>query len=128
MESLATWLANNASRVWAFIIGFISLYGASIVLLVIALVKAKLKAITEANAMTEKEKKLVDNFMNALDEFKTAIIENSNANTQKRIEAMKEIADLANAENEKLKEAQEVNSNTNTETTETTLDALNGLE
>lgn len=123
MESLATWLANNASRVWAFIIGFISLYGASLVLLVIALVKAKLKAITEANAMTEKEKKLVDNFMNALDEFKTAIIENSNANTQKRIEAMKEIADLANAENEKLKEAQEVNSNT-----ETTLDALNGLE
>lgn len=126
MESLATWLANNASRVWAFIIGFISLYGASLVLLVIALVKAKLKAITEANAMTEKEKKLVDNFMNALDEFKTAIIENSNANTQKRIEAMKEIADLANAENEKLKEAQEVNSN-NTNT-ETTLDALNGLE
>lgn len=126
MESLATWLANNASRVWAFIIGFISLYGASLVLLVIALVKAKLKAITEANAMTEKEKKLVDNFMTALDEFKTAIIENSNANTQKRIEAMKEIADLANAENEKLKEAQEVNSN-NTNT-ETTLDALNGLE
>lgn len=128
MESLATWLANNASRVWAFIIGFVSVYGVSLVLLVIALVKAKLKAITEANAMTEKEKKLVDNFMTALDEFKTAIIENSNANTQKRIEAMKEIADLANAENEKLKEAQEVNSNTNTETTETTLDALNGLE
>lgn len=126
MESLATWLANNASIVWAFIIGFIFTYGASMMLLVIALVKTKLKAISEAKAMNEREKKLVDGFMTALDEFKTAIIENSNANTQKRIEAMKEIADLANAENEKLKEAQEVNSNT--ETIETTLDALNGLE
>ncbi len=115
MESLIEWYANNGEALWATIISFFSAYGVALVSLVIGIVKTKLTAIAQEKASNEKIQELTDKINTRLDELEQSVIDASNVNTQKRIEAMQNIANTVNKANEALQEAQ-------------TTDASNALE
>lgn len=106
MESLIEWYANNGEALWATIISFFSAYGVALVSLVVGIIKAKLSAIAQEKASNEKIQELTNKINARLDELENSVIEASNVNTQKRIEAMQDIADSVNKANAALQEAQ----------------------
>lgn len=108
MESLANWLAEHAGAVYTTIISFLGAYGVSFFVLVIGIIRAKLKAIKEQKASDARLQEVIEKFQTAINDMEAKIIENSNVNTEKRLEAMKEIAAQANAENAKLQDAEEI--------------------
>lgn len=108
MEALLTWLGENGKALWTTIITFLSVYGVALIGLIIAIIKIALSKIANDNKRTAEERAMINGFIDRIDSLEQRVIEASNINTEKRIEAMKEIANAANITNEQLEEATEV--------------------
>jgi len=119
MESLANWLAEHAGAVYTTIISFLGAYGVSLFVLVIGIIRTKLNAIKEQKESDARLQEVIEKFQAAINDMENKIIENSNVNTEKRLEAMKQIAAVAAAENSKLEDAEEIT------TEESALEGLN---
>lgn len=104
MDSLTQYIAEHANQIYTTIITFFSVYGVAIFSLVVGIINTKLKAIKANEKATERMNEIIDTFTAKLNEMEQKVIEASNINTTKRIEAMQKIAESVNAANEALED------------------------
>lgn len=111
MESLTKWLAENGSALWATIISFASVYGATLIAFVINVIRSKIAYAKQHDFFIDKINDLSNKIDKKLNDIENNIIENNDSNTLKRISKMEEIAKTAKKSNESLEEATPVNVN-----------------
>ena len=116
METLITWYAENGSALWATIIGFFSANLLTIIGLVFGWLRTKAASNKYTASLEATITELENKLTKIVEDNKEDIIKACDANTQKRIAKMQEIADTVKAENEAL-EPVEI----------TPVDALNSL-
>lgn len=110
MEALLNWISENVGSIWAWFLGYLSLYGVSIVGLVIALITSKVKNFNyqtklEELGITLKEEqaanieKLRTEILNSLQEYKEQIVMNNNISNEERKQVLIEIKEAAEEKN-----------------------------
>lgn len=110
MESLVEWYANNGAALWTTIISFFSAYGVALLSLIVGIIKTRINAIAQNKVSDEKLTELTNSFIKRLEELESSVIEVSNVNTEKRLEAMKNISKAVEEANKALQpiESEEV--------------------
>ena len=121
MQKLLEWISTlDLSAIYASIVAFISIWGGSIIALVIGLLKTRLKninyqkALNELNIdLTEKQNKAIEDLrkdlINELHNIQSNILKQDEANAQERLDKIGLLTKEVNEANEEVQKTKSIN-------------------
>lgn len=104
MQSLIEYLKENKDAIMALLITFVSTYGASIIALVIGIVKTRITANRQEKLFNDSRIEEMAEIKKILAEVRDDIIDSNTKNNNARISKLNAIAEAVNVANSELKE------------------------
>lgn len=106
MQSLIDYLKENKDAIMALLITFVTTYGASIIALVIGIVKTRMTANKQKELLYNSRIEEMAKIKEILAEVKKDIIDSNIKNNNARITKLNAIAEAVNVSNNELKEVE----------------------
>lgn len=106
MQSLIEYLKENKDAIMALLITFVTTYGASIIALVIGIVKTRMTANKQKELYNNSRIEEMAEIKKILAEVKKDIIDSNIKNNNARIDKLNAIAEAVNVSNNELKEVE----------------------
>lgn len=106
MQSLIEYLKENKDAIMALLITFVTTYGASIIALVIGIVKTRMTANKQKELYNNSRIEEMASIKKILAEVKKDIIDSNTKNNNARIDKLNAIAEAVNVSNNELKEVE----------------------
>lgn len=106
MQSLIEYLKENKDAIMALLITFVTTYGASIIALVIGIVKTRMTANKQKELYNNSRIEEMAEIKKILAEVKKDIIDSNAKNNNARIDKLNAIAEAVNVSNNELKEVE----------------------
>lgn len=106
MQSLIEYLKENKDAIMALLITFVTTYGASIIALVIGIVKTRMTANKQKDLYNNSRIEEMAEIKKILAEVKKDIIDSNTKNNNARMNKLNAIAEAVNVSNNELKEVE----------------------
>lgn len=106
MQSLIEYLKENKDAIMALLITFVTTYGASIIALVIGIVKTRMTANKQKELYNNSRIEEMAEIKKILAEVKEDIIDSNTKNNNARMNKLNAIAEAVNVSNNELKEVE----------------------
>lgn len=106
MQSLIEYLKENKDAIMALLITFVTAYGASIIALVIGIVKTRMTANKQKELYNNSRIEEMAEIKKILAEVKEDIIDSNTKNNNARMNKLNAIAEAVNVSNNELKEVE----------------------